>query len=220
VRTLLYPDQDYAHYRIIRGYNDTTGEIIQDDSLEGKDLRFTYQEFENLWLPFNKAYLIIARPEQKTAVEKILGENKETFSAWQKAVVLSKNKLAIVPQDFTANFNLAVAEYYLGNYAKSIDAFEKVSANLPKHMLWYQNEPLKAYFELKKDAQVFDLTDKIFTDGNKADSELHFLRGQILERQSKLMEAKTEFEKAVFYNQNYQPAQEALAQLIAKEISF
>ncbi|HNZ55499.1 MAG TPA: C39 family peptidase [Candidatus Paceibacterota bacterium] len=213
VRTLLYPDQDYAHYRVIKGYDGTTNEIIQDDSLEGKNLRFTYQEFERLWQPFNNAYLVIARPEQQAAIEKILGEDLTENIAWQKAVTLAQNQLNQDPTDINTNLNLAVANYYLGDFTGSVSAFEKVAANLPKHFLWYQNEPIKAYLALRQYDKVFALTDKIFADNNKADSELYLLRGQSYLAQDQKDEARAEFEKAVFYNKNYLPAQEALSSL-------
>lgn len=213
VRTLLYPDQDYAHYRVVKGYDEVTGEIIQDDSLEGKNLRFSYQEFEKLWQPFNNAYLIIAKPEQQTTIEKILGENLNSTFAWQKAATLAQDKLAQNPTDINANLNLAVANYYLDNFEASVTAFEKASVSLPKHFLWYQNEPIKAYFKLGHYDKVFSLTDEIFADGNKADSELYLLRGQSYLTQNKTDQARQEFEKAVFYNKNYLPAQKALASL-------
>lgn len=213
VRTLLYPNQDYAHYRVIKGYDEVAGEIIQDDSLEGKNLRFTYQEFEKLWQPFNNAYLIIARPDQQAALEKILGEDLDETRAWQKAATLAQSQLTQNPTDTNANLNLAVANYYLGNFEASVTAFEKVSANLPKYFLWYQNEPVKAYFELEQYDQVFALTDKVFADGNKAESEFYLLRGKSYLADGKPELARAEFEKAVFYNKNDQQAQSALKKL-------
>ena len=176
-------------------------------------MRFTYQEFERLWQPFNNAYLVIARPEQQAAIEKILGEDLTENIAWQKAVTLAQNQLNQDPTDINTNLNLAVANYYLGDFTGSVSAFEKVAANLPKHFLWYQNEPIKAYFKLGHYDKVFSLTDEIFADGNKADSELYLLRGQSYLTQNKTDQARQEFEKAVFYNKNYLPAQKALASL-------
>ena len=215
VRTLLYPDQDYAHYRVVKGYDDITSEIIQDDSLEGKNLRFTYQEFEKLWQPFNNAYLVIARPDQRVVIEKILGENLESTTAWQKAKASAQKILLEEPDNLTASLNLSVTNYYLGDYQGSVTAFEQTTTNLPKHFLWYQNEPIKAYFELGQYDQAFALTDKIFADGNKADSELYLLRGQSYLAQGKTAEARAEFEKAVFYNKNDRQAQSALEKLNA-----
>ncbi|MFA7395354.1 MAG: C39 family peptidase [Candidatus Paceibacterota bacterium] len=214
VRTLLYPDQDYAHYRVVKGYDEVAGEIIQDDSLEGKNRRFTYQEFEKLWSPFNNAYLVLAKPEQQAAIEKVLAENLDEATAWQKAATAAENRLAENPADTNTKLNLAVANYYLGNFGAATAAFEQVSStDRPKHFLWYQNEPIKAYFKLGHYDKVFSLTDEIFADGNKADSELYLLRGQSYLTQNKTDQARQEFEKAVFYNKNYLPAQKALASL-------
>ena len=34
-RTMLEEGNDIGHYRLVKGYDDTTGEFIQDDSLQG-----------------------------------------------------------------------------------------------------------------------------------------------------------------------------------------
>ena len=217
VRTLLYPDEDYAHYRVVKGYDEDKQEIIQDDSLEGKNLRFSYQEFLGLWKPFNYAYLIIAPIEKQSAIEKILGESLSWQTAWEKT--LKKNLIDSDqnPNGFDENFNLAVTYYYLRQYSDSINVFEKIQNRLPKHTLWYQIEPLKSYFELGNFEKVFSLTDKIFQDGNRAASELYLLRGQSFLSQNKISEARAEFGKAVFYNINSTESQKNLESLSTLE---
>lgn len=213
VRTLLYPNKDYAHYRVIKGYDDLEQEIIQDDSLEGKDLRFSYEEFLTLWKPFNYAYLVIAPTEKKAEIEKILGENLSWPVAWQKAADRAQIELGQDPDNLETNFNLSVAYYYLGKFSDSTFILEKIKDRLPEHTLWYQVEPIKAYFEINNFEKVFSLTDKIFQDGNKAASELYLLRGQSLLKQNKPTEARAEFEKAFFYNENSIEAQKSLEAL-------
>ena len=41
-RTLLHADDDIGHYRVVKGYDEATGELFQDDSLQGKNLWFIY----------------------------------------------------------------------------------------------------------------------------------------------------------------------------------
>lgn len=72
-------------------------------------------------------------------------------------------------------------------------------------MLWYQIEPILAYQRLKDYKRVFQLTDKILNNYNRAFSELYYIRGEIFQEQGKRVLAKTEFEKAIFYNENFKP---------------
>lgn len=211
VRTLLYPDKDYAHYRVIKGYDDMSKQIIQDDSLEGKNLRFTYEKWNHLWKPFNYAYLVLARSDQQAAVEAILGEDLDERLSWQKAAARAEAAITQNPADTKALFNLSVARYYTGEYQKSIEAFEKAEPTLARLYIWYQVEPIRSYFELAKYDRVFDLTSKIITPTNAAWTELYMLRGESYLKLGEREKAKTEFEKAVYYNVNYKPAQDALA---------
>ena len=49
VKTLTKINEDIGHYRIVKGYDDATGEIIYDDSFKKKNLRFSYNSFNKLW---------------------------------------------------------------------------------------------------------------------------------------------------------------------------
>ena len=49
-RTLLKEDDDVGHYRVVKGYDDAAGEIIQDDSMQGRHLRYSYSQFRKLWV--------------------------------------------------------------------------------------------------------------------------------------------------------------------------
>src|SRR3990170_3896122 len=48
-RTLTKIEEDIGHYRIVKGYNNEIGQIIQDDSLQNKKLWFSYADFSLLW---------------------------------------------------------------------------------------------------------------------------------------------------------------------------
>ena len=85
-----------------------------------------------------------------------------------------------------------------------------VQSKLSKRALWYQIEPIQAYFELGDYNKVFEISDNILNKGNRAFSELYMLRGKIYLIKGELKNAKAEFEKAVFYNKNMEEAQEAL----------
>ncbi|MBI4225256.1 MAG: C39 family peptidase [Candidatus Sungbacteria bacterium] len=215
VRTRLDTGHDYAHYRVVKGYDDLARQIIQNDSYQGKNLRYSYETFEKLWQPFNYEYLVLASPEKEWIVKKILGEETDPAISWRKAVNAAEQKLAKDPTNTDVAFNLSVSLYYTGDYKRSAAEFEKIESLLPMRTLWYRIEPIQAYFALENYARVFALSDTIFANRNRAFSELYLLRGKSYLAQGDAVRAKEELQKAVLYNKNLKAAREALASMKA-----
>jgi tetratricopeptide (TPR) repeat protein len=212
-RTRLKETDDIGHYRVIKGYDDTTGEFIQDDSLQGHNLKYTYMQFSDLWKMFDYEYLILVPAGKEEAARRILGEDADEATAWTHAAENSRKELASSPDDIYARFNLSVALYHTGDYRGSVSEFETVETELPFRTLWYQIEPIQAYYELGNYQRVFDITNSIFNNQNRAFSELYVIRGQIYQKQRNIEAARNEFEKAVLYNKNLQSAQQLLQQV-------
>lgn len=199
-RTWLEPNEDIGHYRVVRGYEDNI--LIQDDSLQGKNLRYTETEFNTIWNKFNYEYLVLV-PQDKVAIaERIIGEDVDKNTAWENAVELSQKQLASNPNDIYARFNLSVALYHTGDFQGSVTEFEKVESSLPFRTLWYQIEPIEAYYELKNYDRVFQITDNILNNHNRAFSELYVIRGNIYKAQGNTELARSEYQKAIQYNVN------------------
>lgn len=208
-RTWLTPSEDIGHYRVIKGFNDQTQEIIQDDSLQGKNISYKYSYFDQIWEKFNYEFLLLVPRDKAHIVESILLDNFDEDIAWAAASSRSEKTLDHDPGNIYARFNYSVALYHTGNYKKSVEEFEKVENRLPFRTLWYQIEPIEAYVKLKNYARVFQITDKILGNHNRAFSELYLIRGDIYREQGKLPEARVEYEKALLYNKNLRRAQEA-----------
>jgi tetratricopeptide (TPR) repeat protein len=199
-RTLLTLGEDIGHYRVIKGYDDTTQEIIQDDSLQGANLKYLLSDFDALWKQFNYEYLILVPAEKIEIIENILGDDLDEKVSWEKAVERSTSQLETDQNDLYARLNLSVAYYNTGMYKESVSEFEKIESRLPFRTLWYQTEPIEAYFRLGNYEKVFSLTDGILNNYNRAFSELYVLRGMIYEKQGNANLAQTEFDKARLYN--------------------
>lgn len=208
--TLLHSDDDIGHYRVIKGYDETTQEFIQDDSMQGKNLRYKYGDFNQLWQIYNYGYVVLVPKEKLAVAQAILGEDLDEKIAWKKIVDNAQVKLQQNPNDFVTRFNLSIGLYKIAEYQKSVDEFEKVEKQLPFRTLWYQIEPLLSYYQLGNDQRVLQLIDQILSNHNRAFSELYILRGDVYKRQGNLKAAKTEYEQAVFYNKNLKAAQDAL----------
>lgn len=215
-RTWLHADEDIGHYRVVKGYDKSAQTIVQDDSFQDKNLVYAYNEFNEIWEKFNYEYLVIFPKEKEQIVSSILGENVDKTFAWEQAKNASLTVTQTDPNNIYNYFNLSVAYYNLKEYKKAVEAYEKVSTQLPFRTLWYQSEPIMAYYETGNFDKVFEITDEILNGENSAYSELYLVRGNIYKKQGNLDAAKAEYEKAVYYNSNYKEAQIALNALSSK----
>jgi tetratricopeptide (TPR) repeat protein len=215
VRTLYKPTDMVAHYRVIKGYDDTTGDIIDEDGFQGPNVHYTYNDFLSLWKYYNYEYIVLTPPSKQAQLEAILGSEVSSQSSWQLAAQNAEADIAYDSSDVLATFNLSVADYYLGDYADSVKEFEAAQATgqLPPDMLWYQIEPIESYYELGQYDKVFSLSQGVFDQGDIAVPELYVLRGQSYEKQGNTTAAKAQFELALQYNKNLQSAKDALAAL-------
>lgn len=199
-RTWLNPGEDIGHYRVITGYDDTAQEFIQDDSLQGANLRYTYSAFEELWGPFSYEFLVLVPPEKQLQVEAVLGNVLDETTAWRTALVMAETTLSENPSDVYGAFNRSVALYHLGDYAGAIAAYEAVAAQLPPRILWYQIEPILAYWKRGDQQIVLQLADQILNRQNRAYSELYYLKGVIYQDQGNQTAADQAFAQADSYN--------------------
>ncbi len=207
VITITWIDQKggFGHYRIVKGYNQKTNQIIQDDTIFGQQQSVGYSEFTKLWQVFNYDYLVVVPSSKTEIVKAILKSELSEKVAYTNAL----NKAKEESGDF-ATFNQSINQYYLGNYPESLILYERVAQRLPYRLLWYQIEPISAYFKQKDYDKVFASTEQIFKSGNPSASELYQLRGESYLELGNKSAAKAEFEKALIYNNKYQPARESL----------
>jgi tetratricopeptide (TPR) repeat protein len=210
VRTWMTEDDAIGHYRVVKGFDNITQQSIQDDPIQDKNLRYSYQTFTSLWEKYNYEYLVLVPKEKLSIAQTILGENLDAKKAWKLAEQKAQKQLDKNPEDIYAQFNLAVAHENRGEYQKTIEEYEPIANKLPWRTLWYQIEPIEAYYYLGEYDKVLTITDHILNNHNRAFSELYLLRGEIYKRQGNLASAKEEFEKALYYNSSLKKAQEAL----------
>lgn len=199
-RTWLHPDEDIGHYRVVKGYDRNQGVIIQDDSYEGPNLSYEYQIFNTMWKKFNYEYLVIFPSEKTAEVEQIIGENVDESTAWLNAKKKAEELLSANPDDIYARFNLSIALYHLGLYEESIEEYEQVQSSLPFRTLWYQIEPIDAYFQVGDYERVFEITQDLFENGNRAYAEAYVIRGKSYAAMGVVENAQREYEQALLYN--------------------
>lgn len=201
-RSWLHINEDIGHYRIIRGYDESRRVIIQDDSLEGENLEISYDEFNEMWRPFNYEYLVIVDSSKKELTETILGENLDTKIAWSNAKNKVEKELSQEPNNVYLHFALSRIYYHLGDYTSSVKEFSAIENQLSFRTLWYQIEPIQALYMNGEYERVLALTERILNKQNRAFSELYVIRAAIFRKQGNEALAQQEIEKATLYNKN------------------
>jgi tetratricopeptide (TPR) repeat protein len=210
VKTWLNVDDDIGHFRVVRGFDERSGVIIQDDSYHGPNKRIPYYDFLSMWQPFNYVYIIVYTPDMEGKIFSIIGDELDEEVAWERALVRAEKERELTPDNPYPIFNISASSYYLGDYERTVLLFEELESSLPRRMLWYQIEPILAYQNLGRYDRVFSIIDRILGGGNRAFSELYYIRGQVYFEQGDVRKAREEFERAVFYNRNYEQARAAL----------
>jgi hypothetical protein len=206
LRTWLNNKEDIGHFIIIRGYDDAKQEIIFDDSYYNPNRKTSYNALLSLWQPFNYEYLVLSKPENTEKIEQILQGEKDLQIAWQNAKSRSQEEQKTDSTNPFPSFNEARASFYLEDYQTTIQKYEQVKDKLPGRMLWYQYEPILAYQKVGDHQKVFQLTDAILNNHNRAYSELYYIRAQSHTAQNNNEAAKAELDNAIKYNKNYKPA--------------
>lgn len=213
VSAWLHKNEDIGHYRLVKGFDENRKVILTDDSYIGPNQTLAYEEFNDLWKPFNYTYLIIYPAEKSAIVNEILGSEVDQNISYQNAIKVALDDLTKNPNDTYAQFNIATSNYYLGNFAESARIYEQVSRKLPPRMLWYQYEPILAYQQIGEDQKAISAADTLLNNANLAFSEMYQLKGEIYLKQGNKELAKDMFEKALFYNKNYDKPKESLKNL-------
>ncbi len=199
-RTWLNGEDDIGHFRVVVGYDQATDELIQDDSLQGDDLRYSYDAFDELWEPFSREFLVLARDEQRDTVERILGPRSDETTSWRLAKQTALQQLQEDPDALWPRFNLGVAEYQLGNPEAAVAAYDQVRERIPSRTLWYRVEPLIALYQIEAYDRVFEQTAMIFQSQNRAYSELYALRAAMFAEQDQATAANEARAAARRYN--------------------
>jgi hypothetical protein len=206
-------DELTGHYRLVRGYSETTQEIIVNDSYSGPRLRFSYAEFDRLWRPFNRLYMVLYKPEQELLVRILLGDDWDDLRMYERAVLTTRTEIETLG-DAYGWFNAGNSLLGLGEYERAAEAFDQAMAiGLPPRMLWYQFGPFEAYNQAGQYQRVIDLSVPLMS---LALEELHYQRGVAFEGLGQLQAALAEYQLAVELNpRSMTRASDAIARLRA-----
>jgi tetratricopeptide (TPR) repeat protein len=174
-----------------------------------------YGDLDKYWQHFNRVYIVVYPPEREGELSAILGPDADSTANVQRALDKARSEAQGNPTNPYAWFNMGTNYVLLGQYqnaAKAYDVARNAGDGLPYRMLWYQFGPFAAYYKsgdydttLKLIAATFGTTSNV--------EELWYWRGMVRAAQGDHQQAMKDFDSAVRYNPNYQPAVDALAKV-------
>jgi len=213
-----------GHYRLIIGYDDAAQEFVTHDSLHGPDLPIGYQELDELWLVFDRLYMVVYPPDRATELAALLDAAIDPNAAYERALATAYAEAGSPPQSCIALadcadartfawFNVGTNLVALGRYPDAAIAFDQARMlGLPWRMLWYQFGPYQAYYAVGRYEEVIALADATLAVVNNLE-ESYYWRGLARQALGDAAGARADFEAALSFHENWAPALDALADL-------
>jgi tetratricopeptide (TPR) repeat protein len=202
-----------GHYELIIGHNDARSEFIAMDSYTGPNQSIPYDNLDWYWSHFNRTYIIVYTDAQADLVMNLLGADADATSNIAAALAAAQSEAAANPNNTFAWFNIGTNMADLGEYESAAAAYDQArSLDLPWRMTWYQFNIFEAYYHTARFDDVIALADATLARTPDLE-ELWYYRGLVHQARGQLDAAREQFNKALVYNPNFQPAVDALANL-------
>lgn len=214
-------DEWYGHHWVVAGYDDEAQTFLVYDSFLGAGVdgprEVSYDELDDAWRQFNRAFMIVYRPEDRAEALDELAHYADREYLRVLGPSLADGYRLQHPDDPWAWFNLGAAWADLGDYGAAAAAFDKAfEMGLPWRTLWYRSEPYVAYYGAGRLSDVIRLTDEQSQAGFF--EEVAYWRGMVYSAQGFPDLARREFQSVLDFNPNYLPAQVALFELTLAEL--
>ncbi|MCK4298897.1 MAG: C39 family peptidase, partial [Planctomycetes bacterium] len=211
-----------GHYRLIIGYDDAAQEFLTYDSLHGPDVTIGYQELDELWRVFNRAYLVVHTLERWEPLAAILGPDLDDAVMYEQALETARVEALTMPESCVAyadcadwvtfsRFSAGSSLTSLGQHAEAVVAYDQArQLRLHYRMLWYQFGPYESYHAVGRYDDVIALAGATLATANNLE-ESYYWRGMARLAQGNTGGARADFEAALRYHENWPPAVIALA---------
>jgi tetratricopeptide (TPR) repeat protein len=205
--------EDVGHYRLVRGYDLETGELLTQDSYHGPDIWVSGEDFEAMWRPFFFAYAPLYRPEQEPLVAAIVGADWYDTAMASRALEDAQEAVDVAPDDPFGWYNLGTARFLHEDFDGAVSAFERsVSIGLPSRFFWYQFDFFAALNATGRHQRVLELTTPLITQVDSL-AELYIERGYALAALGQKHEAVAAYEQALLYTPDQEEVRAILAEL-------
>ena len=216
-----------GHYEVVTGYDDARQQFAVQDSYIMPDMPVTYADLESYWRHFNYTFLIIFPLEREAEVLALLGPLADETGSFEYAAELASTEIfQHTDRDlFFAWFNRGTNLMRLQDYGGAALAYDeafKIDAQMairdpdrrPWRILWYQTGPYFAYYYTGRHYDVLNLAN--FTIENMSEpavEESFYWRGLAREALGDLDGAIADFQKALKWHPDWEPALSQLARL-------
>jgi hypothetical protein len=223
-----------GHYAFVTGYDDTSGEIIYQDTYQpdpkknpGPNRHIKYSTFSEGWRAFDFVFVVVYPVDKESQVLSLLGPYADDQWASQHALTVAQAEtqtLADIDR-FFAWFNVGTSHIALLQYADAAIAYDyafNVYADLdvndsvrPYRMMWYQTGPYKAYYYTNRFADVINLADTTLdeTIAEPVLEESLYWRGRAYYMAGKTDLAVKDYRAALNVHSKWIPATQALQDL-------
>ncbi len=206
-----------GHYLLIKGYDDTTQEIITNDSYDGESLAYSYEHIEEFWMHFNHVYLVLYDIDREQALLALLGDDADPTLNAQNALALARQHATADPTNPFAWFNMGTNFTLLQMYPEAAASYDQARTHgLPWRMLWYQFGPFEAYNALGRYNDTIALAQANLSDGGgQYVEETFYYAGVAREGMGETQRALDNYNEALLFNPNFEPARIARDALLA-----
>jgi tetratricopeptide (TPR) repeat protein len=207
-----------GHNRVVMGYDDAQQVLLTYDPLLGAGENqigrpIPYADIDERWRPFNRDYLVLYRPEDEARLMAVLGDHWDILHNAEWALSLSQAELDSGTYDSFTLFNMGSALAALERYAEAADAFDQARANgLPWRMFWYQYGAFEAYYQLERYDDMITLAQEVIATTGGVEEAYYYI-GMAAEGLGDFSRAANNYEAAVWRNENFTAAAEALARV-------
>jgi len=203
-------DRWAGHYLLVTGYDDDTTLFTTQDSWYSPNRMLTYEELDQNWKAFNRAYLLVFLPDQIDTIHYLVGENWNEGDNRTNALNQAYDESDANPEDVYAWFNVGTNLLYFERYAEAAQAYDKaIQLRIPQRMLRYQFGPFIAYFKTARNDDLKALAEYALKI-TPTSEENRLWYGWALFREGDRAAAIDEFNKALHVNPNYLDARYAL----------
>jgi tetratricopeptide (TPR) repeat protein len=215
VEDQLSLQEDYGHFRVVRGFDDAAGVLIFGDSYYGPTNRLSYSLYQELWKRHNFSFMPVYKPASRALVQAILGVDFSPQQNAEHALNDARQAVAARPDDGFAWLNFGSDLYRAGQLQDARTAWERAQQlQLTGRTLWYTIWPAAVYNQLgdyQKAMQVVAIP--LATDPNNAEALLE--RGNAYRGLGNKDRARADYTLAAEVDPSLLPARQALDRLNA-----
>ena len=199
-----------GHYLLVTGYDDDTALFTTQDSWYSANRMLTYEDLNENWKAFNRAYLLVFLPDQMDTIKALVGENWDEENNRVNALNLAFDESEANPDDAFAWFNVGTNLLYFDRNTEAAQAYDTaIRLGIPQRMLRHQFGPFIAYFKTGRNDDLKALAEYALRI-TPTSEENRLWYGWALFRKGDRAAAIDEFNKALHVNPNYLDARYAL----------